>query len=101
MSGSNALAAPAGVPSVAAGNLLDPQYLQWLQLASQHVGVPPDVLHGMLQSQSTDAPWVQNLKRLVQPNVDPRGLVQPQPQYQNTDPGLTRLGPRVGDVLGT
>ena len=48
---------------------------------------------------STDAPWVQNLKRLVHPDVDPRALVTP--RNRNTDPGLNRLGPRVGDVLGT
>ncbi|HEY2617803.1 MAG TPA: hypothetical protein VGI78_10730 [Acetobacteraceae bacterium] len=96
MSGSNALAQ--GATYTPSGNVLDPQYLQWLQLASQHTGVAPGVLHSFLQSQSTDSPWVQNLKRLVQPNIDPRGVVQP--QYQSTDPGLNRQGPQVGNMMG-
>jgi hypothetical protein len=83
---------PAGPPS-------DPgQYMQWLQQASQHVGMAPEVLHGMVQK-DPDAPWVQNLKRLVDPNVDPRAVMAP--QYQNTDPGLNRLGPQIGEVVGT
>jgi hypothetical protein len=97
MSGSNALLQ--GVTYNPSGNLLDPQYMQWLQLASQHTGMAPGVLHSLLSQSSTDAPWVQNLKRLVQPNIDPRAVVQP--QYQSTDPGLNRQGPRVGDVVGT
>ncbi len=48
-------------------------------------------------AQTMDAPWVQNLKRLVQPNVDPQAVVTP--QYQNTDPGLNRLGPRMGSEV--
>lgn len=52
-----------------------------------------------MPDQSTDAPWVQNLKRLVQPNVDPRSLINP--RFQNTDPGLNRLGPRVGSEVQT
>jgi hypothetical protein len=100
VSGANALAyraTPAAVGNALAGGI-DPQYLQWLHLASQHVGVAPNVLHSMVQN-DPDAPWVQNLKRLVDPSVDPRALVAP--QYQNTDPGLNRTGPVVGEVLGT
>jgi hypothetical protein len=86
----NQLMMQAGPPS-------DP-YQQWLQLAAQHAGVAPDVLHGMMQ-RDPDAPWVQNLKRLVDPNVDPRAITQP--QNQNTDPGLNRLGPQIGPEVWT
>lgn len=51
------------------------------------------------QGQSTDSPWVQNLKRLVQPEIDPRSLLNP--RYKNTDPGLNRLGPRMGNEVQT
>lgn len=44
-----------------------------------------------------DAPWTNNLKRLVNPSIDPNALVPP--PDPNTDPGLNRTGPRVGDVL--
>jgi hypothetical protein len=49
-------------------------------------------------SSKPDPHWVQNLKRLVDPNVDPRGELIP--RNPNIDPGLNRPGPRVGDVLG-
>jgi hypothetical protein len=66
------------------------------------LGLPPQTNPTGFQPIATggqDAPWVQNLKRLVQPNVDPRAVIAP--PYQNTDPGLLRTGPRIGDVIGT
>jgi hypothetical protein len=56
-------------------------------------------LRQLIATGGQDAPWVQNLKRLVQPNVDPRAVIVP--SYQNTDPGLLRTGPRIGDIIGT
>jgi len=48
-------------------------------------------------SDGQDAPWVQNLKRLVNPYADPR-MEQP-PRYPNIDPGLNRTGPRIGEAI--
>lgn len=48
---------------------------------------PPDV--------SGDAPWVNMLKQLVQRGIDPRMLLQP--PDANTDPGLNRQGPQIGE----
>src|SRR4029077_4095281 len=44
----------------------------------------------------TDSLWVQTLKRLVNPYVDPRA--ETVPPRANTDPGLNRQEPRIGDV---
>lgn len=52
-----------------------------------------------LQQPATDAPWVEALKRRVDPSVDPN--MERVPQWGNTDPGLNRTGPRVGGLLGT
>ena len=74
--------------------------LNRLLAASQPVGADPFQWLRLLWSQGTapgaDALWVENLKRLVQPNADPNMLLQP--RYPNTDPGLIRLAPRVGDT---
>ena len=45
-----------------------------------------------------EAEWTEQLKRLVNPYVDPR--MEQQPRYPNTDQGLNRTGPRVGEVIG-
>jgi hypothetical protein len=75
---------------------------QQAEPAHQQQAIPLSSLLEMLMAssgeQKPDPHWVQNLKRLVDPNVDPRGELIP--RNPNVDPGLNRPGPRVGDVLG-
>ena len=45
------------------------------------------------QTVQPDAFWVQNLKRLIQPETDPNSLLPP--RNQNTDQGINYLSPRI------